>query len=431
MTVRSLRAAGVLSLLILATRAEAIPAFARKYGTSCSACHVAWPILNPQGQLFRDNGYQFGLGKDDPVTVSNAYVPFAVRTTAAYQGTRTTHQASDGDPVTTRTGGVPSPGLDILTAGTIARDVSFLVVVAGFTPDEPGGVESGWARLSNLGGTSWLNVKAGKLELDQPASSHRPVTMTAGYAVYGAHPDGSAVAFDLGENQVGVELDGHSARSTTRYAIALVSANGDPGSSGVWSSPLVYGHVQQAFELGNPVLPWVRVGALAALGWLPTEFATDAGEPIPGTGRAHKRYARVGGELSGMLGYPSTPFLFTAAYLYGREDAALGGGTEANGFQGGFVEVNWVPFSDVAYNATPWLLFGRYDFVRYKTGPGNVDGVTGGARRYLAMGPRASLAIHAEVHADRTRQAGAPSPSSGTNLDVESQTLMLGLDFAY
>jgi len=30
----------------------AIPAFARKYGLACSACHTAWPELNNFGQVF-------------------------------------------------------------------------------------------------------------------------------------------------------------------------------------------------------------------------------------------------------------------------------------------------------------------------------------------------------------------------------------------
>src|SRR5882757_6128238 len=37
---------------------RAIPAFARKYGMPCSACHEAWPKLNNFGQTFKDNGYQ-------------------------------------------------------------------------------------------------------------------------------------------------------------------------------------------------------------------------------------------------------------------------------------------------------------------------------------------------------------------------------------
>jgi hypothetical protein len=429
---RLLRAATVLTFLLLWTRTEAIPAFARKYGMSCAACHVGWPVLSQVGQNFRDNGYQFGLGKDDPVTISNAYVPLAIRSTGAYGYTKTTNQPSDDGPIDVKSGGVGSPGADILLAGTVARNLSYLVVAAGFTADEPASIESAWGRISNIAGTGWLNLKVGKFELDLPASSHRPVTMTADYAIYGAVPGGSHVAFNMGENQLGVEIDGHDENSSTRYALALVSPNEDPGSSGAWSSPLVYGHVQKSFELGNSVLPWVRLGILGAFGSLPTEFTTDGGEPIPGTGKANKQYSRVGADLSGTLGYPSTPFYFTAAYILGKEDEALAEDAPSGGnsFTGGFLEVNWVPWSDVAYNATPWLFFARYDTVRYKEGPGDFDGVTVGARRYLALGPRASMAVHAEVHSDKTKEIGADS-AEGTPLDVESQSLMLGLDFAF
>ncbi len=40
------------------TPGRAIPAFARKYGLPCSACHEAWPMLNTFGQTYKDNGYQ-------------------------------------------------------------------------------------------------------------------------------------------------------------------------------------------------------------------------------------------------------------------------------------------------------------------------------------------------------------------------------------
>ena len=49
-----------------------IPAFARKYRTSCSTCHTAAPKLNVLGEAFRLNGYRFPendqlLRKDEPV----------------------------------------------------------------------------------------------------------------------------------------------------------------------------------------------------------------------------------------------------------------------------------------------------------------------------------------------------------------------------
>jgi hypothetical protein len=426
---------------LLARPVGAFPAFARKYGMSCSACHIAWPIFNPQGQNFRDNGYQFGLGKDDPVTLSQAYIPFSLRTTPAYQYTRVTNQPSADGPVTVQTGGVPiPPGADILTGGVIAKNVSFLVVASGFGADGTATLESAWARLDNLAGSGWLNLRIGKFELDEPASAHRGVALTYGYAVYAAHPAGSLVPFDMGENQVGVELEGHSARSTTRYSLSFTSVNGGEGLSGNgWSSPMVYGHVQQAFELRNRIVPWVRVGALGGYGWWPTEFAKDdTGADIPGTGRANKKFYRAGAELSWMMGYPATPALFTVAYLHGRDEAGLIGPNEATGedftgraisFDGGFAELDWVPFSVSSYNATPWLFFARYDLLRYQVGSGDTAGGTLGVRRYLALSPRASAAIHLEGHVDRVKATGFNA--DGVTRDVRTTAALAGVDFAF
>jgi hypothetical protein len=49
----------VLSTLTAAAPAGAIPAFARKYQTSCLTCHTVYPKLNPFGEAFRRNGYRF------------------------------------------------------------------------------------------------------------------------------------------------------------------------------------------------------------------------------------------------------------------------------------------------------------------------------------------------------------------------------------
>jgi hypothetical protein len=63
---RAFAFAVVAALLLVAARpAMAIPAFARKYGTSCQTCHVVFPKLNPFGEAFRRNGYRFpGVDSD-------------------------------------------------------------------------------------------------------------------------------------------------------------------------------------------------------------------------------------------------------------------------------------------------------------------------------------------------------------------------------
>lgn len=47
------------TMLVGVTPAMAIPAFARKYRTSCQTCHIGFPKLNAFGEAFRLNGYRF------------------------------------------------------------------------------------------------------------------------------------------------------------------------------------------------------------------------------------------------------------------------------------------------------------------------------------------------------------------------------------
>jgi hypothetical protein len=54
--------------VVLATESSySIPAFARKYQTSCMTCHNGFPKLNAFGEAFRRNGYQFPAGADPEV----------------------------------------------------------------------------------------------------------------------------------------------------------------------------------------------------------------------------------------------------------------------------------------------------------------------------------------------------------------------------
>ena len=429
------RAALLLLGLVAATRAEAVPAFARKYGMSCTACHVAWPILNQQGQWFRDNGYQLGLQKDEPAATSAAYLPISIRTVPAYQFDRTTNQPGRFDKTVVQSGGFAPIALDLIAAGTFGTNVSYLAVLAGFASNEAGAVESAWARVSNIAGTGWLNLRAGKFEAEVPISGRRGITRTTKHAVHKATfaHTGSSVAFRLHDNQTGVELDGHDERSLTRYSLALMSAP-SAGSGGVLSAPVVYGHVTRAFEIDSDVLSMMRVGAFGALGWQPTRFATTDGTAataVPGTGYDHRRYARAGAELAGTFGSPSTPVYWTAVYMRGQEQASAPDvdpafATVDNSFNGGYLEIIWVPFAEMANDATPWALFGRYDVVRYAKGKElDFDGVTAGVRRLLAVGPRASMGVHFELHGERLRGTGFDGGA------VVKQSALAGVDITF
>ena len=73
--------------------AQAIPAFARKYGLPCSACHIGWPELNNFGQVFRDNGYQMMNDMDSPITRDASYFPMTIRITPQWHRESANNQA--------------------------------------------------------------------------------------------------------------------------------------------------------------------------------------------------------------------------------------------------------------------------------------------------------------------------------------------------
>ena len=65
----------LLLLAVLPGFATAIPAWARKYRTSCATCHEAFPRLTATGEAFRLNGYRFAddesLRKEEPVEMGD------------------------------------------------------------------------------------------------------------------------------------------------------------------------------------------------------------------------------------------------------------------------------------------------------------------------------------------------------------------------
>src|SRR5947209_12569114 len=75
--------------------AHALPAFARKYGLRCSACHESWPMLNYFGQKFKDNGYQLMNDRDAPIWQNPSYWPITLRITPFWHRESTNKIAVD------------------------------------------------------------------------------------------------------------------------------------------------------------------------------------------------------------------------------------------------------------------------------------------------------------------------------------------------
>src|SRR6202046_2971036 len=95
-------------------KVNAIPAFARKYGLPCSACHTAWPELNNFGQVFRDNGYQLMNDRDSPIWQNPSYFPISFRITPNWHRETANNQVFDGPGgAGTGIGSVTQSGFDL------------------------------------------------------------------------------------------------------------------------------------------------------------------------------------------------------------------------------------------------------------------------------------------------------------------------------
>src|SRR6516162_9098399 len=433
-----------LSLILINCRpVSAIPAFARKYGMPCSSCHEAWPKLSPFGQQFKDNGYQMGNDRDAPIFQNPAYWPATFRITPIWHRESTDKGQVDGgngpggNEAKITTDGFDWSGLDFHTAGTLAHNFSFYVLPSA---DNTGAFhfESVWARMDNVGGSSWVNIKLGKFELDNLLSEKRILTLTSvggSYQNYHFQPFVApgvteGYTFGIGDNQDGVEWMGHSKDDRTRVSAALLSSN--DGTPGLPTSRGYDGFfaASQAFQLGS--LGLQRVGGFAYIGQAPTYFQyTAGGVGIPGTGIGNKGFQRYG--VIGM--WYIKKFDITTIYFRGRDDATLATTATLNGtppvtpagahsptWNGGLFESH--------YNFSPQLiLINRYELVRmsqqvFSTNPGNlgnVDTLTFGVRYYPFISSRAGFAYHGEYAISRIRGA-----SPVTNTDLTSSSLLAG-----
>ncbi len=453
---RSVFAAAVLaatSLIFLCQEGYAIPAFARKYGLRCSACHEAWPKLNNFGQVFKDNGYQLGNDRDAPVYQDPSYWPAAVRMTPQWHSEKNNRTAVDTVPGDAASGlteskvitsGFDLSGMDLWFAGTLARNISFTVLPS--YEDGSFDFESVWVRFGELLGTKWLNLKFGKFELDTPVSEKRFLALTDNggfFQLYHYTPTSDINSFGgIGDNQLGVELMGHSRNSYTRYAVSVLSSNnGTPGLPTNRSYDF-YGHFSQGFTIKG--LGLQRVGAYAYRGLSSTYYQTAGGEPIPGTGSGNRSFYRTGAYGLWYVGN----FDVSTVFMHGQDNVFLGTGTPVYTpalLPPGAQSPTWNgAFAELHYTVTQQLIgIARYETIRMSrqafplgtvlgngttltSDYGNTDALVFGFRWYPIMTSRGGLAMHTEYSNVLSRRT---APVTGRN--VRSESVMLGFDFVF
>ena len=460
-----LAAAFALAFLIIGTSqsASALPAFARKYGLRCSACHESWPMLNFFGQKFKDNGYQLMNDRDAPIWQNPGYWPVTFRITPIWHRVSTaqvsTDQSATGEQKITQSG-FDLSGLDFHTGGTLDKNISFYVLpssdaTASFH------FETVMARLDNIGGSPWLNIKLGKFELDNLLSEKRILTLTGNggvYQLYHFSPQGDGNIWgQIGDNQLGLEWMGHSANDRTRVSAALLSSNdGQVGLPYGAESYAGFFTASQGFDFGR--LGVSRFGFYAMVGEAPTIWLTSGGVGIPGSGTGNKGFSREGfvgqiylgehadvtvvtqhGEDSAWFGQGYGDFIDNPVagtnFLNGYGVTSLPAGSRNPTWNGVLVEPHYV----ISPQA---IILARWETIRMSqqadgamVGPlggpppsnfGNISTYTVGARFNPFMTPRAGFAYHAEynwLHQDGT------GVIPGTNINTSE--LLAGIDFDF
>src|SRR5580704_4327392 len=434
-----------LGILSASVPAFGLPAFARKYGLPCSACHEAWPMLNNFGQTFKDNGYQLGSGRDAPIYQEPAYWPIMFRTTPQWHRENNNREAVDLVSGNASSGlveasvtnsGFDLAGVDVITAGTLYDNISMFVQAC--IGNSSVTLNQAWARLDNLAGSHWLNLKVGKFERDEIISQERILTLSNTGGVYYNYfftPPGDNNSFSgIGLPQLGAELLGHSGNDHIRYSIAVVSSNN--GRTGLPTNQTydIYTNFTKAFEV-----PWFgrqQFGAYGYFGEAPTFYETSGGSPIPGTGKGTRSFYRAGASGHWFVG---SKFDFYTFYMHGYDNVFLGNAVPSNqpfNLPPGAVGPTWNGgFIEGHYNPNPQLIFfGRYETVQMsreanpevRGDAGNLDTWTVGYRWYPIMSPRAGFAWIQEY--SHISNAGA-APLSGKD-DVRN-SLLMGFDFDF
>lgn len=336
-----LLAAVLAGMVIAPDSVQAIPALARKYGFNCNMCHTAFVKLNDYGQRFRDNGYQMPGQEGGEKTVFQDALPISLRTSA---GLIVTHDPS----LKKTTSGFHLNGLDLLAAGVMHENVSFLVIYtpridepsADYTgPDadnasQPGALESASIVFSNLVPDA-LNLRVGRFEpAYHPFSSKRSYYLLQPYEVYGFSTPNNNFVFE--DNQIGVEASGHF-RKGFKYAAGIV--NGSGASSDNNNAKDLYLNLSQMIGRGDGQSSGQRLGGFIYYGWQPTAPIGSAGPAGDADGKSNKPFYRLGGNVS--LNWRT--FNIKGLLMYGADDKVMNVTEpgEDYAFTGGIGRLDW------------------------------------------------------------------------------------------
>jgi hypothetical protein len=333
-----------IGLISLGVRpASGVPAFSRKYQTSCQTCHTVFPKLNPFGLAFRLNGYHLPAEtadqiKQKPVSLgADAYaqmwpemlypsdlpssVPFAMNTKMEdiYASTKD----DSGHQIVHNDFQFPQEA-NLFAAGTLGKTFSFFGEVTwAERPDGGSDTEIEHARLdviSPFGPEHLVNFRIGKLAPNLYDGFQEMWLMTDNGidTLFTYNPIGFRGGTGLSEDGGGVALP-ERARSIEMYGVAAhrlfytigidapIGPGGPNGTFGANSQKDFYARVDYKFGgmgldgdtkgVQLPAENWrersLRLGVFGYTGNgkdVNFEITDDAGKPFKMQDRRYNRY---------------------------------------------------------------------------------------------------------------------------------------------
>ena len=242
------------SALLTPSFAHAIPAFARKYDTSCNTCHAhVYPEINPYGRFFKENGYQLARGAEkqfrdrttqEPGAVNARLdvfrsLPLAMRVVSTVQ-IPTDAVASERNSVDFRM----ISDLFVLAGGSVYRDISFFAAASLEPNPFLHHASIGFHNL--IGGEGAMNLRAGQfLLLDFLRNDHRTLTRQGSLGATTRVGQNPTV---LDTNHFGFDLYGRVLRRQLFYEAAIVQgAQGDDGIDDLDSNKDLFAQAQYFF----------------------------------------------------------------------------------------------------------------------------------------------------------------------------------------
>jgi hypothetical protein len=464
---------GVLLVLIAwVPKSSAIPAFSRKYQTSCTTCHSNYPELNDFGEAFKKNGFKFP--KDDetfvkeppvllgskaqkeafPGAVYPGEIPGNLPIAFRYSGNFNWNKKQP--PAVASTGFVPRTDLFVPNTFTIISAGSFGPNLAFWIDDDistggsgaDGGLGDGYLRYNDLGHPlglpkNSLNVRFGQFELDLPFTQARTI-YPSDYDIYDQASVAGALGttnnpFTIGTPQRGIEFGGYPNNGNFTWSVAFVNGNND--SPAARSTKDVYLRVSQRFNLerdpesrnaiqaAGPTGPRdhtsIRFGAFYYYGR--NQLNLD-GVLFPGLGTLNEPFYRVGGDVR---------FKYRHAELFGvgmyGHDENLVENIAGTGFQRATSVTFSGGFAGVNYWIYPWMIaYMRYDAVNSPTD--FLNGVSEhNTRNRYSPGFQILLRANIKVLGEYEYHWGQPftNTTTGTTEFFRPHTFISGIDYVF